>query len=190
VPAFVIDELHALSDSGEKLKRNRGRRGLEILARLQKHGRLDVSIETKPVPGKDADQKLIELARTMPGVVLTTDSGLGRVANVQGVDALNMHDVANALKPNVIPGEPLQVHLMKPGEQQGQGVGYLDDGTMVVAENGGGFIGRTVELSVTSTMQTSAGRLIFGRVKRDLDEGRDGEEDASRVGGRLDRGGE
>ena len=170
VPSFVIDELHALSDSGDKLKRNRGRRGLDMLSRLQKHGRLDVSIETKVVPGKDADQKLIELARTMPGVVLTTDSGLGRVASVQGVSALNMHDVANALKPSVIPGEPLTVHLIKPGEQPGQGVGYLDDGTMVVAENGGEFIDRTVELSVTSTMQTSAGRLIFGRIRSDLGE--------------------
>ncbi len=169
VPAFVIDELHTLSDSSDKLKRNRGRRGLDILSKLQKDGRLDISIETKPVPGKDVDQKLIELAKSMPGVILTTDSGLVRVARVQSVNALNLHDAADALKPTVIPGEPLTVHLIKKGEQRGQGVGYLDDGTMVVAENGEGFIDRTVELSVTSTMQTSAGRLIFGRVQAERD---------------------
>jgi uncharacterized protein YacL len=174
VPSFVIEELQTLGDSSDKLKRNRGRRGLDVLNKIQKNPRLDVTIETKPTPGKDVDAKLIELAKLMPGVILTTDSQLNRVAGVQGVASLNLHDLANAMKPSVIPGEPLRVHLIKPGEHEGQGVGYLDDGTMVVAENGAGAIGRTVELTVTSTMQTSAGRLIFGRIsERDDDAGGD-----------------
>lgn len=172
VPSFVIEELQTLGDSSDKLKRNRGRRGLDVLSKVQKNPRLDVTIETKPTPGKDVDAKLIELAKLMPGVILTTDSGLNRVAGAQNVASLNLHDLANAMKPSVIPGEPLRVHLIKPGEHEGQGVGYLDDGTMVVAEDGGAQVGNTVELSVTSTMQTSAGRLIFGRlqsVHRDVD---------------------
>jgi uncharacterized protein YacL len=181
-PHFVIDELHTLSDSGDKLKRNRGRRGLDVLNKLQKNPRVDITIETKPVPGKDVDAKLIELARSMPGVILSTDSGLNRVANVQDVACLNLHDLANAMKPNVIPGEPLSLHLIKPGEHAGQGVGYLDDGTMVVAENGGEFVGRTVELHVTSTMQTSAGRLIFGRIPGGPDDHHD-DEGAEKGGG-------
>jgi len=179
VPSFVIEEMHTLSDSGDKLKRNRGRRGLDVLNKLQKNPRIDISIETKPTPGKDVDAKLIELAKTMPGVILTTDSGLNRVANVQDVASLNLHDLANALKPSVIPGEPLRVHLIKPGEHAGQGVGYLDDGTMVVAENGGEFVGRNVELNVTSTMQTSAGRLIFGRIMGGPADSAEGESDSA-----------
>ena len=110
---------------------------------------------------------LVELGKLMPGTIMTTDAGLVRVASIQGVGSMNVHDLANALKPSVIPGEPLMVHIIKPGEQPGQGVGYLEDGTMIVAENGADAIGQEVQLTVTSTMQTSAGRLIFGRIAED-----------------------
>jgi uncharacterized protein YacL len=175
VPRFVIDELQTLSDSGDKLKRARGRRGLDILGKLQKNPRMDITIDATIVPGKDVDQMLVELGKLMPGSIMTTDAGLVRVASIQGVASMNIHDLANALKPSVIPGEPLSVHLIKPGEQQGQGVGYLEDGTMIVAENGSDFIGQEVQLIVTSTMQTSAGRLIFGRVNGEPGAGDSGE---------------
>ena len=173
VPRFVIEELQTLSDSGDRLKRNRGRRGLDIVGKLQKNPRLDVTIDEQLVPGAGVDQMLVELAKVMPGTVLTTDSALSRIASIHGVASLNIHDLANALKPNVIPGEPLNVMLIKPGEQAGQGVGYLEDGTMVVAENGAGMIGRETQLVVTSTMQTSAGRLIFGRIREEEEDDSD-----------------
>ena len=167
IPGFVIGELQALSDSTDRLKRARGRRGLELISRLQRSPALDVSIDESPVPGKAVDQMLVESAKRTPATIVTTDVGLSRVAGIQGVTVLNLNDVANALKPSVIPGEGLHVRLIKPGEQRGQGVGYLDDGTMVVAEDGAGYIGDEVDLVVTSTLQTSAGRLIFGRIGRD-----------------------
>jgi uncharacterized protein YacL len=167
VPRFVIDELQTLSDSGDKLKRARGRRGLDILGKLQKNPRMDITIDPTIVAGKDVDQMLVELGKLMPGTIMTTDAGLVRVASIQGVGSMNIHDLANALKPSVIPGEPLMVSIIKPGEQPGQGVGYLEDGTMIVAENGADHIGKEVQLTVTSTMQTSAGRLIFGRIADD-----------------------
>jgi uncharacterized protein YacL len=167
IPHFVINELQALSDSDNKLKRARGRRGLDVIARLQRTPTLDLSIDETVVAGKAVDQQLVELARSMPATILTTDLALGRIATIQNVRVLNLNDVANALKPNVIPGEPLSIRLLKKGEQQGQAVGYLDDGTMVVAEDGGAMIGQRVTLSITSTLQTSAGRMIFGRLSED-----------------------
>lgn len=164
IPRFVIHELQALSDSRDKLKRARGRRGLEIITLLQHAAHLDVSIDESPVPGKAVDQMLVELARQMPATIVTTDVALRRVASIHDVPVLNINDLANALKPAVIPGEHLSVTLIKPGEQQGQGVGYLDDGTMVIAEDGADHIGEMVTLTVTSSLQTSAGRLIFGRI--------------------------
>lgn len=164
IPRFVIAELQLLADSSDKLKRAKGRRGLELVARLQRSPTLDVSLDETPVPGKAVDQQLIELARAMPAVIVTTDLGLTRVARIQGVRVLNLNDLANAMKSSVIPGEHLDVVLIKAGEQQGQAVGYLDDGTMVVAEDGHGAIGQRVSLIVTSSLQTSAGRLIFGRL--------------------------
>lgn len=164
IPGFVILELQTLSDSTDKLKRQRGRRGLDVIAKLQRSARLDVTVDETPLPGKAVDQMLVELARQMPAMIVTTDTGLARVASIQGIGVLNLNDVANALKPSVLPGERLRLKLIKRGEQPGQAVGYLDDGTMVVAENGGGAIGDTVELTITSSMQTSAGRLIFGRI--------------------------
>lgn len=166
IPRFVIGELQLLADSSDKLRRARGRRGLEVISRLQRSG-MDVSIDETPVPGKAVDQMLVELARQMPAIIVTADVGLNRVAAIHGVKVLNLNDVANSLKPSLIPGEQFSIRLLKPGEQPGQGVGYLDDGTMVVAENGGPSIGEQVTLVVTSTLQTSAGRLIFGRVLGD-----------------------
>lgn len=163
VARFVIAELQTLADSADKLKRARGRRGLEVIARLQRSG-IDLSIDETHVPGKAVDQMLVELARVMPALIVTADVGQSRVAAIHGVKALNLNDISNALKPSLIPGEQLSIRLIKPGEQPGQGVGYLDDGTMVVAENGGDNVGDQVTLVVTSTLQTSAGRLIFGRV--------------------------
>jgi uncharacterized protein YacL len=166
IPRFVIAELQLLADSSDKLKRARGRRGLEVISRLQRAG-VDLSIDETHVPGKAVDQMLVELARMMPATIVTADVGLNRVAAIHGVKVLNLNDVANALKPSLIPGEQLSLRLLKPGEQPGQAVGYLDDGTMVVAENGANFVGEQVTLVVTSTLQTSAGRLIFGRVHED-----------------------
>ncbi len=164
VPRFVVGELQVLADSSERLKRAKGRRGLDIIARLQRLPGIDITIDETLVPGKAVDQMLIELARRLPATIVTTDSGLNRVASIQGVQVLNLNDVANALKPALIPGEQLSIRLIKRGEQPGQGVGYLEDGTMVVAEDGGQRIGDQVTLTVTSTLQTSAGRLIFGRM--------------------------
>jgi uncharacterized protein YacL len=164
IPAFVVAELQLLADSTDKLRRAKGRRGLEVIGRLQHLPAMDTSIDETPVPGKAVDQMLIELARSMPAYIVTADVGLARVAAIQGVKTLNLNEVANALKPSLVPGEQLAVRLLKLGEQPGQAVGYLDDGTMVVAEDGAPRVGQQVTLSVTSTLQTSAGRLIFGRI--------------------------
>lgn len=164
VPRFVIAELQLLADSQDRLKRARGRRGLDVIARLQRLATLDVSIDETPIPGKAVDQMLVELAKRMEAMILTADVGMGRVASIQGVKVLNLNEVANSLKPALIPGEQLSLRLIKPGEQPQQGVGYLEDGTMVVAEDGRPYVGTQVTLTVTSSLQTSAGRLIFGRV--------------------------
>mgnify|MGYP006295095845 FL=1 len=165
VPRFVVDELHALADSGERVKRERGRRGLELLARLQRSPLADVTIEDRSVGGtRGVDQALVELARVLPATLVTTDAGLVRVARVREVGVVNLHDVANAFKQSLVPGEPVRLELIKRGEQAGQAVGFLDDGAMVVVENGGGRLGEVVDATVTSAMQTSAGRLIFARL--------------------------
>jgi len=167
IPQFVVAELQVLADSHDKMKRARGRRGLEVIGRLQRSAALDVSIDETPVPGKAVDQMLVELGKMMPAVIVTTDLGLARVARIQGVHALNLNDLANAMKPSFVPGEELRLKLIKPGEQQGQAVGYLEDGTMVVAENGVDRIGEQADLVVTSSLQTSAGRMIFARIADD-----------------------
>ncbi|MFG0273547.1 MAG: PIN/TRAM domain-containing protein, partial [Phycisphaerales bacterium] len=164
VPRFVLAELQLLADSSDRMKRARGRRGLDIVTRLQKAPRLDVSIDDFATAGKGVDTALVEVAHALNAVIVTTDTGLARVAKIQSIPILNVNDLANSLKPNVIPGEALALQVMKQGEQAGQGVGYLDDGTMVVVEDGAKWIGQHVTISVTSSMQTSAGRLIFGRV--------------------------
>jgi uncharacterized protein YacL len=164
VPRFVIDELQALADSQDGLKRAKGRRGLDMITKLQRSPRVDMTIDERPVPGKAADQMLVELARALPGVVVTLDSGLAKVGAIQGVPVLNIHELSNALKSSLVPGEPVTVRLVRQGEQVQQAVGYLADGTMVVAEDGASRVGQTVELVVVSSLQTSAGRLIFARL--------------------------
>ncbi|TVQ59380.1 MAG: PIN/TRAM domain-containing protein [Phycisphaerales bacterium] len=171
VPRFVIDELHALADSSDKLKRSRGRRGLDMLSRLQRESPLDITIEERPAAGAGVDQMLVELAREQQAIILTTDTGLERVAGVQSVPVVNMHNVAGSMRSVIVTGETLRIHIVKAGEQAGQGVGYLDDGGMVVVENGGGLIGRTVAVVVTGALQTSAGRLTFARAPDAENEG-------------------
>lgn len=164
IPRFVLDELQRLSDSADPAKRVRGRRGLDSAQRLQRIARLDVTIDESHLPAKSVDQMLIELAKSMPALVVTSDIGLARNAQIQGVGILNLNDLANALKPSLLPGSTVSVRLIRQGEQPTQGVGYLDDGTMVVAEDGVGKVGQTVTLTVTGALQTSGGRLIFARV--------------------------
>jgi uncharacterized protein YacL len=170
IPSFVIDELQLLADSSDKMKRARGRRGLEVVARLQRSVKLDVSIDETQVPGKAVDQMLVELARRSSAMIASGDTALARIAGFQNVPILNLHELANALKPAFVSGEVIVVKLVRGGEQAGQGVGYLDDGTMVIAEDGQDRIGRDTPLSVRSTLQTAAGRLVFARVVRDDDE--------------------
>jgi uncharacterized protein YacL len=168
VPRFVLDELQAVADSSDKLKRNRGRRGLDVLAKLRALPQVEVFIYDHSVHSETevegVDQKLLALAKQLNGRVLTTDFNLNKVAQLRGVDVININDLANALKPVVLPGERMHVRLVKGGEEPGQGVGYLDDGTMVVVEQGRGHVNEEVEFTVTSALQTSAGRMIFGRM--------------------------
>lgn len=163
IPHFVVGELQALADSSDRLKRAKGRRGLDIISRLQRSPSIDISIDETSVPGKAVDQMLVELAAQMPAIVVTTDSGLSRVALIQSVVAINLNDLANALKPSVLAGEQLMVRVIRAGEQPGQGVGYLEDGTMIVIEDGATAIGAEIGVTVTSSLQTSAGKLIFAR---------------------------
>jgi uncharacterized protein YacL len=168
VPRFVLQELQSIADSSDKLRRNRGRRGLDILNRLQKSPGIEVRIHDAEIPElagvREVDQRLVILAKHLGGKVVTNDYNLNKIARLQGVEVINLNDLANAMKPIVLPGEALTVKLLKRGEEPGQGVGYLDDGTMVVAEQGAYHLGETVRLTVTSVLQTSAGRMIFGRM--------------------------
>ena len=164
IPRFVIDELQTLADSSDGVKRSKGRRGLDIVTRLQRAPRLDVSIEDSNVPGKAVDQMLVEFAKSHSAILVTIDQALAKVAKIHGISLLNINDLANALKPALVPGERLMIKLMRQGEQSGQAVGYLPDGTMVVAEEGAARIGEDVELVVTGALQTSAGRMIFARM--------------------------
>jgi uncharacterized protein YacL len=168
VPRFVLQELQGIADSSDRLRRNRGRRGLDILNRLQKSGNTEVRIDSTESPEMASvatvDQKLLFLAKHLGGKVVTNDYNLNKIAKLHGVDVINLNDLANAMKPIVLPGEALTVKLIKRGEEPGQGVGYLDDGTMVVAEQGIHHLGESVRLTVTSVLQTSAGRMIFGRL--------------------------
>lgn len=164
VPRFVLDELQKIADSQDRLKRNRGRRGLDILGRLRKSRGVDIQVQEIPLPGVEGvDAKLLRLARILDARVVTCDFNLNKVAQVQGVDVVNVNDVARALRPVVLQGEKLTIRIQRPGESAGQGVGYLEDGTMVVGEGCAGRIGQEVELVVTNVLQTSGGRLIFGR---------------------------
>ncbi|NOT01563.1 MAG: TRAM domain-containing protein [Phycisphaerales bacterium] len=167
VPKFVLGELHAVADSSDKLKRNRGRRGLDVLNTLQAGKNIDIKIKDvrlEPGGATRVDERLVELAQRLNGRIVTNDYNLNQVAQFHGVDVININDLANALKPVYLPGERFRIKVVKPGEDAGQGIGYLDDGTMVVVNGGRGFIGQAVDVAVTSSLQTSAGRMIFGRV--------------------------
>lgn len=167
IPRFVLQELQTIADSSDKLKRNRGRRGLDMLNKLQTNDKVEIKISDARLPSVeeagDVDQKLVALAKKIDGRVVTNDYNLNKIAQLRGVDVININDLANALKPVVLPGEAITVKIIKPGEEMGQGVGYLEDGTMVVAENCRERINEEVTLNVTSVLQTSAGRMIFGR---------------------------
>ena len=166
MPRFVIAELQAIADSSDKLRRGRGRRGLDILNRLSNNAEVDFKVYDRELPefaGQPVDQKLVLLAKYLQGKVVTNDYNLNKVARLHGVGVINLNDLANALKPIVLPGEALEVRIVKHGEEAGQGVGYLDDGTMIVVEGGREHINKNVKIAVTSVLQTSAGRMIFGR---------------------------
>ena len=167
IPRFVIDELQALSDSSDRLKRRRGRRGLDMVRKLQNNPHVDLGIADENPPGAGVDQKLLIYAQQHQAYLVTTDFNLNKVASIHAVKVLNVNDLANAMKPTAVPGERMQIEIIKPGEGAGQGVGYLDDGTMVVIENAGGHIGEIINCTVTSSIQTSAGRMIFGESEED-----------------------
>jgi len=163
-PQFVLRELQLVADSADSLKRNRGRRGLDILQRLQKVPSLQVEIVEDDFPTvREVDLKLIELAKVYEGKIITNDFNLNKVAQLQGVQVLNINELANALKPIVLPGETMRVFILKEGKEYNQGVAYLDDGTMVVVDNARKMIGKTIDVSVTSVLQTTAGKMIFGK---------------------------
>jgi uncharacterized protein YacL len=164
VPQFVLKELQAVADSSDSMKRNRGRRGLEILQKMQKMAGVDVTVSDTDFPDvREVDLKLIELARSLHGKIITNDFNLNKVAQLRGVEVLNINELANSLKPVVLPGEVLQVFILKEGKEYNQGVAYLDDGTMVVVDNARKLIGKTIDVAVTSVLQTTAGKMIFGR---------------------------
>ena len=167
VPRFVLHELQLIADSADKLKRNRGRRGLDILNKMQNNPIVDIEIDDTVIPEVEGlagvDQKLLAFTKIKDGKLATTDYNLSKVAQVRAVDVININDLANSLKVVALPGETMQIKVIKPGEEEDQGIGYLDDGTMVVVEGGRNKIGREIQISVTSSLQTSAGKMIFGR---------------------------
>ena len=169
IPQFVLRELQQIADSADSIKRNRGRRGLDILQRLQKKkGSYEVVISEADFPDvREVDHKLIELAKQVEGKIVTNDFNLNKVAQLRGVSVLNINELANALKPVVLPGETMRVFVLKEGKEYNQGVAYLDDGTMVVVDNARRMIGKNIDVSVTSVLQTTAGKMIFGRYSED-----------------------
>ncbi len=168
IPKFVINELQGIADSSDRMRRSRGRRGLDILNRLRGSKILDVQMFERELPeftGQPVDLKLVVLARHLHGKLITNDYNLNKVAQLQDVEVININDLANAMKPSFLPGEQICVRIVKAGEEHGQGIGYLDDGTMVVIEGGREHIGQQVQVSVTSVIQKSAGRMVFGRIE-------------------------
>jgi len=164
VPQFVLHELQMVADSADSMKRNRGRRGLDILQRIQKMAHIKVQIVSEDFPQvREVDMKLIELARLYNCKIMTNDFNLNKVAHVRGVEVLNINELANSLKPIVLPGELMRVFILKEGKEYNQGVAYLDDGTMVVVDNARRMISKTIDVSVTSVLQTTAGKMIFGK---------------------------
>src|SRR5688500_1645331 len=164
IPQFVLKELQLVADSSDSMKRNRGRRGLDILQKIQKMSGLEVTISDIDFPEvREVDLKLIELARSLQGKIVTNDFNLNKVAQLRGVEVLNINELANSLKPVVLPGEQMKVFILKEGKEYNQGVAYLDDGTMVVVDNARRMISRNIDIVVTSVLQTTAGKMIFGR---------------------------
>jgi len=164
VPQFVLKELQFVADSSDSLKRNRGRRGLDILQKMQKMSGVDVLVSDLDFPEvREVDLKLIEVARHLHGQIVTNDFNLNKVASLRGIGVLNLNELANALKPVVLPGEFMKVLVLKEGKEYNQGVAYLDDGTMVVVDNARKLIGKTIDIVVSSVLQTTAGKMIFGR---------------------------
>ena len=164
VPQFVLHELQQVADSSDSAKRNRGRRGLDVIQRLQKTPRVRVEISERDFPAiREVDLKLIELAKARNAKIVTNDFNLNKLAQVQGVEVLNINELANALKPVVLPGEAMRVFILKEGKEYNQGVAYLDDGTMVVVDNAKRLISKTIDITVTSVLQTTAGKMIFGK---------------------------
>jgi uncharacterized protein YacL len=166
MPRFVLAELHGIADSGDKLRRSRGRRGLDVLDRLRNNKLIDFKVYDRELPemrDQPVDIKLLMLARHLDAKVVTGDFNLNKVAKLQNVPVINLNEIANALKPVFLPGEHITIKIVKAGEGAGQGIGYLDDGTMIVIEDGRDHIGEEVEISVTSMLQTSAGRMVFGK---------------------------
>ena len=185
IPNFVLREIQLISDSPDPIKRNRGRRGLDMLNKLQQHGSVKVKISYADYSDtREVDAKLVKLARETGARLVTNDFNLNKVAELQGVKVLNLNTLTNALKPVVLPGEDIYIDVIKEGKDENQGIGYLEDGTMVVIENGGALLGKTVKVNVTSIIQTAAGKMIFTRAAPDDD----GESRGSSDGRGGDRG--
>src|SRR5687767_7671553 len=171
IPNFILTELQQVADSADSSKRQRGRRGLDMLQRLRNNSKLDIQIVETDFPAvKEVDLKLIELGKQLDAVIVTNDFNLNKVSQLRGVQVLNINELANALKPVVLPGEAMRVFVLKEGKEYNQGVAYLDDGTMVVVDNARRLIGKTADIAVTSVLQTTAGKMIFGRLWEDKDE--------------------
>ncbi len=172
IPQFILRELQQVADSPDGNKRQRGRRGLDMLNRLQSNPSLDIQVVDTDFPAvKEVDLKLLELSKSLDGVVVTNDFNLNKVAQVHGLQVLNINELANSLKPVVLPGEAMRVFILKEGKEYNQGVAYLDDGTMVVVDNARRMIGKNADIAVTSVLQTTAGKMIFGRLWEDSDVG-------------------
>jgi len=172
IPQFILRELQQVADSPDSSKRQRGRRGLDMLNRLQNNNALDIQIVETDFPAvREVDLKLIELGKQLDAVIVTNDFNLNKVAQLRGVQVLNINELANALKPVVLPGEAMRVFILKEGKEYNQGVAYLDDGTMVVVDNARKLIGRNADIAVTSVLQTTAGKMIFGRLWEEADNG-------------------
>jgi uncharacterized protein YacL len=164
IPQFVLKELHLVADSPDALKRQRGRRGLDVLDRLQKTSQVEIVLSDLDFPeARDVDSKLIELAKTMDGKIVTNDFNLNKVAGIHGIKVLNINELVNSLRPVALPGEAMNVFILKEGKEKDQGVAYLEDGTMVVVDNARRLIGQAVDVTVTSVLQTTVGKMIFGR---------------------------
>jgi uncharacterized protein YacL len=176
IPQFILRELQQVADSPDSSKRQRGRRGLDMLNRLQNNNSLDIQIVETDFPSvREVDLKLIELGKQSDAVIVTNDFNLNKVAQLRGVNVLNINELANALKPVVLPGEAMRVFILKEGKEYNQGVAYLDDGTMVVVDNARRLIGKNADIAVTSVLQTTAGKMIFGRICEEAENGGNGE---------------